>query len=56
MGKQTKQEQINILKQALKRIAMHQIRADRRHREMVDIGELIDMKRTANLALEMVGE
>ena len=41
---------------ALQRIAGHQYRADRRHRNMVDVKEVEDLKRIARLAIDKTKE
>lgn len=48
--------QVAALKEALRRIAEHESRADRRHRGMVDASEIQDLQRTARAALSAVEE
>jgi hypothetical protein len=45
---------IIALRKALDRIAEHEVRADRRHKGMVDVEEVETLKRIARRALKLV--
>lgn len=42
------------LQKALERIANHEVRSDRRHRGMVDVGVVADLQRIAKEAIKVV--
>ena len=44
-------QRIMALERALRRIVEHEVRADRRHRGMVDVEEVETLRRIARLAL-----
>lgn len=47
---------LQIAIDALKRISSHEVRADRRRTGMVDVSEIYDLQRIADVALDILGE
>lgn len=51
-----KPEAVPKMLEALRRIATHQVRADRRHRGMVDMSEIKDLQKIASIAIGQAKE